>query len=231
MGAIHDLFAEIIPRLGDVCKIVVERRHEVRRRGSNIVTTRVKKLDPSDTVEKILIFLNRLIDKITNPSMNFNDQQAEDISLELQRFHKMVDYHLVLQNQLRPGMDTCEVFHICSQIKDVLFGYSRFTSDMNAEVACLFEDLRQEVQSDKPLTSEKKRTSNKAMSTSFLRGSQSAGRWFLCSKGHYYYTNECDGAMQNSNCPDCGEIIGGTHFEYVSTAKVASDMDGATRPA
>jgi hypothetical protein len=39
-------------------------------------------------------------------------------------------------------------------------------------------------------------------------GSWSA-HWFECPNGHPYFIGECGGAMQESNCPECGARIGG----------------------
>ncbi|KAF8936308.1 hypothetical protein BGZ58_004343 [Dissophora ornata] len=36
------------------------------------------------------------------------------------------------------------------------------------------------------------------------------GHWYRCPNGHTYVIGECGGAMQESNCPECGAVIGGT---------------------
>ncbi len=37
--------------------------------------------------------------------------------------------------------------------------------------------------------------------------------------------------MEKSNCPECKADIGGTNHLLVSDNQLASEMDGATRPA
>jgi hypothetical protein len=34
---------------------------------------------------------------------------------------------------------------------------------------------------------------------------------FQCKNGHPYAIGECGGAMQQSRCPECGEVIGGAN--------------------
>ncbi|KAF8210466.1 P-loop containing nucleoside triphosphate hydrolase protein [Mycena galopus ATCC 62051] len=47
------------------------------------------------------------------------------------------------------------------------------------------------------------------------------GHFYQCPQGHVYVITECGGAMQRSNCPECGAAIGGT----------AHALDAANRPA
>ncbi|CAI5949305.1 unnamed protein product [Closterium sp. NIES-64] len=35
-----------------------------------------------------------------------------------------------------------------------------------------------------------------------------AGHWYRCRNGHVYAIGECGGAMQESRCPECGEVVG-----------------------
>jgi hypothetical protein len=50
------------------------------------------------------------------------------------------------------------------------------------------------------------------------------GHWYTCSKGHIYAIGECGGAMQQSKCPECGEIIGGSNHRLVNNNSVATDF-------
>ncbi|GJP61447.1 hypothetical protein CLOP_g18608 [Closterium sp. NIES-67] len=36
------------------------------------------------------------------------------------------------------------------------------------------------------------------------------GHWYRCRNGHVYAIGECGGAMQESSCPECGEVVGGS---------------------
>ena len=57
------------------------------------------------------------------------------------------------------------------------------------------------------------------------------GHWFKCPNGHYYAIGECGGAMEISKCADCGAEIGGTGHRTLASNRLASEIDGASRPA
>eukprot|EP00347_Sterkiella_histriomuscorum_P006278 403353380 len=57
------------------------------------------------------------------------------------------------------------------------------------------------------------------------------GRFFKCPNGHYYAIGECGGAMEQSKCPDCGAIIGGSNHSLASGNQHAGEIDGSQRPA
>ncbi|KAG4081169.1 hypothetical protein HA402_014617 [Bradysia odoriphaga] len=59
----------------------------------------------------------------------------------------------------------------------------------------------------------------------------SKGHWYKCPNGHIYCIGECGGAMQQSKCPECGSIIGGSSHRLVSDNALATEMDGATVPS
>ena len=57
------------------------------------------------------------------------------------------------------------------------------------------------------------------------------GHWYKCPKGHIYVIGECGGAMEKSECPECGAVIGGTRHQLTQGNTVASEMDGARHAA
>lgn len=59
----------------------------------------------------------------------------------------------------------------------------------------------------------------------------SRGHWYKCPNGHVYAVGDCGGAMERSNCPECGSVIGGEQHRLVDGNVVATEMDGATFPA
>lgn len=233
----YDVFAEIISRLDDLLVSVPHPRSILRNplvtgRHENPHSRSEKKLSSSETVQKIMKSIRHLVDRICNIKMNVNQQQSEDITCEVRRFHKMVDFHLVLEDPLYASNASCrEVKSVRDQIDSLLFGCCRYTDSLNQKIIQLFEDFQKELKSNRPLTSDEKRMIHLAMTTSFYGGIQSTGHWFTCPNGHYFCITECGGAMQESNCPDCGIRIGGTNHQYLNTTKLASDMDGAKHPA
>nr|XP_009860073.1 NFX1-type zinc finger-containing protein 1 isoform X1 [Ciona intestinalis] len=59
----------------------------------------------------------------------------------------------------------------------------------------------------------------------------SKGHWYKCKNGHIYCIDQCGGATQRSVCPECKEVIGGEGHRLYQDNSVATEMDGATRPA
>jgi len=57
------------------------------------------------------------------------------------------------------------------------------------------------------------------------------GHWYKCPNGHIYIITECGGAMERSRCNECGAEIGGGSHRLLESNSVATEMDGATRPA
>jgi len=51
-----------------------------------------------------------------------------------------------------------------------------------------------------------------------------SSHWFRCSNGHYYAIGECGGAMEESRCPDCGELIGGTQHTLAASSRPAFEL-------
>ncbi|KAG0168757.1 hypothetical protein DFQ28_004319 [Apophysomyces sp. BC1034] len=57
------------------------------------------------------------------------------------------------------------------------------------------------------ISQEEKKMIREVMDREFSTG---AGHWYQCPNGHPYTIGECGGAMQLSNCPECGARIGGS---------------------
>jgi hypothetical protein len=56
------------------------------------------------------------------------------------------------------------------------------------------------------------------------RGYTSEGHWFCCPNGHVYTVGECGGAMETSQCPECGAVIGGSSHQLDSSNGIASSF-------
>ncbi|CAF1167216.1 unnamed protein product [Rotaria sordida] len=59
----------------------------------------------------------------------------------------------------------------------------------------------------------------------------SKGHWFICPNGHPYVITECGGASQESQCPDCGEQIGGQNHHLLESNHHFGLMDGSQHAA
>ena len=59
-----------------------------------------------------------------------------------------------------------------------------------------------------------------------MGGDRGANRWFTCPNGHPFAIGQCGGAMEEAQCPECGEKIGGTDHNLVSGNKVIGKTEG-----
>jgi hypothetical protein len=57
------------------------------------------------------------------------------------------------------------------------------------------------------------------------------GHWYKCPNGHISIITECGGAMEQSQCNECGGEIGGVSHRLLVSNSVATEMDGASHPA
>ena len=50
------------------------------------------------------------------------------------------------------------------------------------------------------------------------------GHWYECPNDHEYYIGECGGAMEESNCAECGERVGGSGHSLLGTNRQSTRM-------
>lgn len=58
---------------------------------------------------------------------------------------------------------------------------------------------------------------------------ETSGNWYRCPNGHLYRIGECGRAMQESHCPECGALIGGSQHRSVEGNTLAEDFDRLMR--
>ncbi|EJD52447.1 P-loop containing nucleoside triphosphate hydrolase protein [Auricularia subglabra TFB-10046 SS5] len=56
-------------------------------------------------------------------------------------------------------------------------------------------------------------------------GFSHTGHWYSCPNGHAYVITECGGAMEASQCPECGVRIGGVGHVLDSTNRRADELE------
>lgn len=58
-----------------------------------------------------------------------------------------------------------------------------------------------------------------------------SSHWYQCPNGHPYFIGECGRAMEQSRCLDCGELVGGSDHNLLSTNRGAGEfVDSIRRP-
>ncbi|KAJ7496030.1 hypothetical protein B0H11DRAFT_2171669 [Mycena galericulata] len=57
------------------------------------------------------------------------------------------------------------------------------------------------------------------------------GHFYTCPRGHVYVIDQCGGAMERSNCPECGAPIGGANHTLDTTNRPALELETMARQA
>ena len=169
----------ILSRLGDLFDLVertvtirdtrqYSQRHFQRWRSNDVRSKKVteSRLDRSIPASKTLALVQRLAEKIDGIFLRLSQQQSEDISLEITRYTKMVDYCFALR-EFAANQNLEEVLTIRPKIDEILFGFARFTPEQCEAVDQLFQKLKEALKSSRPLTNEEKQMIHLAMSKDF----------------------------------------------------------------
>ncbi|KAI5741810.1 hypothetical protein M8J76_017257 [Diaphorina citri] len=169
------------------------------------------------------------------PHDKLSQQQALDLNFELERF-----YALANLLELKIGFHDFNNFYNERALIDLydkclgeILCLDRFDRVRKDEVNTLINELGDQAERGVPkgLTPDERRMIHLAMVKDFYPGNEQ-GHWFKCgSCPEIYCITECGGAMQMASCPSCKATIGGEHHRYVAGTRLASEMDGATRPA
>jgi len=99
-----------------------------------------------------------------------------------------------------------------------------FTYPRREEFKRLLKELDDQLRSGLGITDRERQGILRAMGLT-------QGHWFKCPNGHIYAIDACGGAMVESRCNECGATIGGGSHQLRHDNQLASEMDGATRPA
>nr|XP_039261973.1 NFX1-type zinc finger-containing protein 1-like [Styela clava] len=157
-------------------------------------------------------------------------QENEAFQRECKKINEALKYIDVERKYARQGKPRAiEVDPLFASLKELLFdNYEPYVGDKKEEVKTLFKRIFDKVPvitSGLGVSEQEKEMICKAM------GFAAKGHWYKCSKGHIYSIGDCGGATVTSVCPDCKEQIGGTSHRLLTSNRIASEMDGATRPA
>lgn len=56
-----------------------------------------------------------------------------------------------------------------------------------------------------------------------------SGHFYQCPNGHSFIITECGGAMQTASCPECGEAIGGSNYNLISSNRRDTELEAIAR--
>ncbi|CAF0975352.1 unnamed protein product [Rotaria sordida] len=150
---------------------------------------------------------------------NFAEQQLNDIQSELKRIRRVI-YIETLVFSLKQTLKENE-----KECIDSMLYLTKKSGPFTDQDRQKFDDLVKKFESLNNLPglgiNERERI---AIVSAF---NLSKGRWFLCPKGHPYIITECGGANQESQCPDCGEQIGGKNHQVLATNRHFGVMDNS----
>nr|CAD7432792.1 unnamed protein product [Timema monikensis] len=169
-------------------------------------------------MDVLLTVLLRRQDKISN-------QEVEDIKLELMRFHRITQLlrleseHAFIANTFNheittPHQDACRI----------AYSIDKYTPEQD-------HDFRQALERFKAALNSAVKITDKERKEIVTAIGMKQGHWYKCPNGHPYVITECGGAMVVGKCNECGANIGGSNHRLLSSNQLASEIDGAVRPA
>ncbi|KAJ8878728.1 hypothetical protein PR048_019314 [Dryococelus australis] len=175
--------------------------------------------------KKLSLFLHMLLRVLDSRERKISDQEVEDMKLELRRLHR-VSQLLVLESEptFQANGNTESVAAPHREASMLARSIDKYNDSQDERFKSVLEQLKKALKSSLALTDKARKEIVKAMGLK-------QGHWYKCPNGHPYVITECGGAMQVGKCNDCGAAIGGNSHRLLASNAVATEMDGATRPA
>ncbi|XP_054753251.2 NFX1-type zinc finger-containing protein 1-like [Lytechinus pictus] len=154
----------------------------------------------------------------------FTDQQMNDIQREISRASLRVQSMALLMHNTYTLDRNIQNRHL-KAFDDIVNKATEFTAEDESQAIRLLQQFELEIgKMGLGITEQERVQIIKAVGLS-------QGHWYKCPKGHVYAIGECGGAMEESKCPECGAKIGGRSHRLTAENRVATEMDGANRPA
>ncbi|CAF0927851.1 unnamed protein product [Adineta steineri] len=205
-----NLMTNVIEFLNEIDTILIDGRKKIQ---GNIFEDQIN--FPLRHIVKYL-FTQRL-------GRNFAEQQLKDIQFELKRIRRLI-YIETLVLSLKKTLQTNEKDGI-----DSMQYLTKKTGPFTDEDQKQFDDLVKKFEYLNNLPGLGINENERIAIVSALK--MSKGHWYLCPNGHPYVITECGGANQESQCPDCGERIGGQNHRLLDTNSHFALMDGSKHAA
>ncbi|XP_045385200.1 NFX1-type zinc finger-containing protein 1 [Lemur catta] len=173
--------------------------------------------------EKVRTRLDQVHVWLAKKRLSFSSQELSDLQSEIQRLTYLVN--LLTRCKMAQGKVTGSLAVEVSSIRNILEKTCKFTQEDEQLVQKKMEALKATLPCSGLGISEEERVQIvKAMG-------YPRGHWFKCPNGHIYVISDCGGAMERGTCPDCKEVIGGSHHTLERSNQLASEMDGAQHAA
>ncbi|RNA18389.1 NFX1-type zinc finger-containing 1 [Brachionus plicatilis] len=179
-----------------------------------------------DQKEHFKFEIEKIFDSLKTPRnellMLKEGQKLREINIELDRVANIVELERMTNLALKIPDLPNEALTILSRLEDLLVKNVIRFDKVRDEVKNFLNELASLLKTE--LSKEEKSMIVKAIGLS-------PGHWYKCPNGHVYCIGECGGAMEKTKCPDCNAEIGGFNHQIVTGNQLASEMDGASRPA
>jgi hypothetical protein len=174
---------------------------------------------------KIVAHMDMLLRVVRQRGKKISGQETDDINMEIQRFHRVCQLHRL---KSEPNYKVCcnkpEVKECYDTAHQIAYKIEKYSKEFDCKLKNALENLSKVVHSAVKITDAERKEIVRAMGFK-------QGHWFKCPNGHIYLITECGGAMEQSRCNECGAEIGGGNHRLLASNSVATEMDGATRPA
>ncbi|KAM3664102.1 NFX1-type zinc finger-containing protein 1 isoform 1-T1 [Ammospiza maritima maritima] len=200
----------LIENLLNFYKRVADLTNSLNKIDKNEKTGLIKRLDE----------VQKWLDK---PRISFTDQELTDLQSEIQR----LTYLLSLLERCKATSRTmpADIAAEINSAREILEGTKKFTEEDEAAVKARLKKINASL----PMSGLGISEAERVQIVSAIGCPR--GHWFKCKNGHIYVIGECGGAMEESRCPECHEVIGGTNHTLESSNRLAPEMDGATHAA
>lgn len=173
----------------------------------------------------VIAYMDMLLRAVRKREKKISPQEIEDMKLEIQRFYRLCQFYKIASEQsYRMGIHNPKVKKGYEDARKIAYSIEKFTKAHDEALKRALEEFARLLQSAVKITDAERQEIVKAMGFK-------QGHWYKCPKGHIYVIADCGGAVMTANCPECGALIGGSGHRLLSDNRVATEMDGATRPA
>ncbi|XP_034243136.1 NFX1-type zinc finger-containing protein 1-like [Thrips palmi] len=179
------------------------------------------KLSNSGQVE-IQLFVETLCRNISARNLvRMSAQEASDVNTELLRLQRLA-FLCQVENGSGASRFTAGEREMLYSVSNIIRSIRPYAKEQDALIKTMLVNLAEKASVS--ITKAEIQAVVAAMG-------MGQGHWYQCPNGHPYCITECGGAMQEGHCNECGAPIGGRDHRLRSDNRLATNIDGATRPA